>query len=217
MPWAMLGVTVAGLAVAAWLAALNSRRIDPLLVEVSFLLALVMSTAAGIVLATRRGENPIGWLLLANGLVLAFLAVASEYANYAVLEHPGTTGGGLAALVVQAIWPLLFAPLTGVAFVFPDGHLPSRRWRPIAIASAVSFVLMLVLLHLAPRELEAPFHAVSSPLPQLPEAAFGPLFAVSALGMVGALFAAAFAVRTRLRRATGVERQSSSCSPTRPR
>jgi hypothetical protein len=45
----------------------------------------------GFVLARRRRENPIGWLLLANGLILACSGVPEEWATYALFEHPGTT------------------------------------------------------------------------------------------------------------------------------
>ena len=140
-----------------------------------FPLAVLMSSAVGVVLATRRRENPIGWLLLANGLILACSGLAENYAAYAVLDHPGTTGGALAAVIADSIWPLLFAPLAAIAFVFPDGRLPSPRWRPIAIGSLMCLVTMLVAMHFGPRELPAPYDAVVRPLPQLPDAVYAPL------------------------------------------
>ena len=166
-----------------------------------------MSSAVGVVLATRRRDNPIGWLLLFNGLVIGLSGIAAEYAIYAVLEHPGTTGGAMAALWNQTMWPLLFAPFVAIAFVFPDGHLPSPRWRAMAVGAGVSLVLTLALLLFAPRELQAPFGAVSSPLPALPDMVFDVLFPISSIGMIAALFACAYAVRTRLKRATGMERR----------
>jgi hypothetical protein len=51
--------------------------------------AIFASSGVGLVLAMRRGDNPIGWLLLANGLVLTANGVAEAYAEYAVLAHPG--------------------------------------------------------------------------------------------------------------------------------
>ena len=206
----MLAAVIALLGAAALtLDALSTPRIDEWWVELLFVLAMVMSTAVGVVLATKRGENPIGWLLLANGLVLVLSGVATSYAIYGLLEHdadplPGAT---FAALYLQAAWPLLFAPLAAIAFVFPDGRLPSPRWRRVAIAAAVLFGLQQLLLFFAPRDLEAPFQAYESPLPQLSEAIFDPLFALASAGMLAALVAAALAVRTRKRRATGLERQ----------
>ena len=108
-------------------------------VNVFYILALVMSTGVGFVLATRRGENPIGWLLLGLGLVLAVSAVAAEYAMYGLLASDDPLPGArFAALYDEAAWPLLFAPLAAIAFVFPDGRLPSPRWRWVAIGALAS-------------------------------------------------------------------------------
>lgn len=167
-----------------------------------------MSTGVGFVLATRRGENPIGWLLLANGLILALSAVVTSYALYGLLEKPGSLpAADVVALVDSASFPLLFAPLVAIAFVFPDGRLPSARWRPVALFAVVSMSVTLVVQLFQPGELEQPFAAVDFPLPQLPEPVFFAIFAPAALGMVASLFAAAIALRVRLKRAAGIERQ----------
>ena len=45
---------------------------------------------------------------------------------YAVLGHPGSLpGGAWAILLSDRAWPLLFASVTAIAWVFPDGRLPS--------------------------------------------------------------------------------------------
>lgn len=71
----------------------------------------------------------------------------------------------LSSRELEAAW--VFAPFAVIAVVFPDGRLPSARWRRVAIAAAASFAFLQVLLFLAPRELDEPFDVVSSPLPQL--------------------------------------------------
>ncbi|MGH2900738.1 MAG: hypothetical protein ACRDMZ_18830, partial [Solirubrobacteraceae bacterium] len=206
--WLLLFLTLAIGAFAVTLDVMSPGNIDAEWVTYVFPLAALMSTAVGFVLATKRGENPIGWLLLVNGLVIVLSGVFTEYATYGLLTQPGSLPGAeFAALANQAAWPVLFAPLTAVAFVFPDGHLPSPRWRPIALGLGALFGVQQVLLFFAPRPLEAPFEASSSPLPQVPAAVFDPLFAVSSIGMLAALVAAALAVRTRKRRATGAERR----------
>ena len=167
-----------------------------------------MSTAVGFVLATRRGENPIGWLLLANGLSLAFVAVVANYALYGLVEEPGSLpAASFAALFDSASFPLLFAPLVAIAFVFPDGRLPSPRWRPMARIAVASLTVVLVVQLVQPGELEEPFDVADFPLAQLPAAVFFPIFTVASLLMVASLFAGALALRARLRQATGIERQ----------
>ncbi len=206
-PWALLIQTLAAGAGVIWLDVVTDAQVEVAWGAYVFPLAVVMSSGVGVVLTMRRPANPIGWLLLANGLILTLSGVAENWAAYAVLDHPGTTGGALAAVVNDGIWPLLFASFAAIAFVFPDGRLPSPRWRPIAIGSAGCLAVMLVCTHLGPRDLPAPYDAVESPLPQLPDVVYAPLFLVSSVGMLAALFAAAFAVRTRFRRSSGLERQ----------
>ena len=206
LPWALLGVTAAVGTVVIWLDAVSDGP-EAEWGSYVFPLVVAMSSGVGVVLAIHRRENPIGWLLLANGLILTCSGVAENWAAYALFEHPGTSGGTLAATVDNAIWPLLFAPFAAIAFVFPDGHLPSARWRPIAIGSGVCLVLSVTAQLFAPGTLDKPYKGVSNPLPELPEAVFLALMTLSSVGLLAALFAAAFAVRTRLRRAHGLERQ----------
>ena len=158
-------------------------------------------------LALRRSSNPIGWLLLANGLVLTAHQVATPYADYAALEDPGALPGAeWAVLVHERAWPTLFICPTAIALVFPDGRLPSPRWRPVAIVAAVSFAALTVVSLLAAGRYSEQFDHVSSPLPELSEAVVGLPFAVSGLGALAGLVAAAVALRTRMRRASLVER-----------
>ncbi len=205
--WIAVCLTVAVMAAASLLDALSSRSTDPAWLSFVFPLAVAMSTGVGLVVATRRRDNPIGWLLLANGFVLALNGLAANYAAYGLLERPGSLPGAeWAVLFDQSGWPTLFAAFTAIAFVFPDGRLPSPRWRPIALAAITSFAVFLLLSFLRPGSFAKPFEAVSSPLPHLPEAVFIAPFVIAALGMLASLFAAAFAVRARLRRASGIER-----------
>jgi hypothetical protein len=107
----------------------------------------------------------------------------------------------------ERAWPTLFIFPAAIALLFPDGRLPSPRWRPVAIVAVVSFAaLTLVSLLSAGRYGEAFDDHVSSPLPELSEAVVGLPFAVSGLGALGALVASALALRTRMRRASLVER-----------
>ena len=126
--------------------------------------ATFASTGVGLVLATRRASNPIGWLLLGNGLVLAAMGLADSFAGYAVLAHPGALpGGAWAVLFSERAWPLLFVFVTAIAWVFPDGRLPSPRWRPFAIAAAASYAGLVVLSLLAAERFSEDFARTSEP------------------------------------------------------
>ncbi len=207
VPWVLVVLIAAVMGGAMLLDASASRSTGPGGASFVFPFAVLMSTGVGVLLATRRRDNPIGWLLLVNGFVLALNGLASNYAVYAILEHHGSLpGANWAVLFDQSGWPTLFASFAAIAFVFPDGRLPSPRWRPVAHAATASFSVFLVLSFLRPGSFDKPFRAVSSPLPQLPKAVFLAPITISALGLVAGLVAAALAVRTRLRRSSGIER-----------
>jgi signal transduction histidine kinase len=205
-PWVVAAATAGGLAWAGWLDAMASGHESAAWMIAAWVVATFASTGGGLVLATRRGANPIGWLLLANGLVLAAMGLADSFAAYAVLAHPGALpGGAWAVLVNERAWPLLFAFVAAIAWIFPDGRLPSPRWRPFAIGAAVSFAGLIVLSLLAAERFSEEYAHVSSPLPELSESVVGIPFLVTGLGALAGLVGGALAVRTRLRRSSGIE------------
>ncbi len=204
--WATVFLTLGGAACALVLDSLASPHGSGVWTNAAYLSATFASSGVGLVLATRRDDNVIGWLLLANGLVLAFNGVSTGYANYGVLAHPGAPGAEWAVLFNDRGWPTLFMAVTAIAFVFPDGRLPSPRWRPIAIGAVLAFGLLLVVSMFSTDPYAAPFEGVDSPLPRLPAAVVAVAFLIGGLGVLASLVAAALAVRTRLRRSRGVER-----------
>ena len=117
--------------------------------------------------------------------------------------------GAPAAAVFNPVISEATAGLLGLALLlFPDGRLPSRRWRP-ALASLLAGIVLLVLAGtLRPGPYAEPFAAVSNPFglggraPRMDAVDFaGWLFVVAGIG------AGAAAMVVRLRRARGVERQ----------
>ena len=153
-----------------------------------------------------RPANLVGWLLLANGLSLASLSLAWPYAYYGGVSHPGgLPGAGWAALWSQTGWPGLYVFLMAIAFVFPDGRLPSPRWRKVIVATVISYIGLELGFALHPGHFDAPLEHISKPTPSYPsslEWVWIPFY----IGVLASLFAAFFAVRSRLRSARGAER-----------
>ena len=122
---------------------------------VSFLLFLAFPIVGALV-ASRRPQNPIGWICLADGLLWMFLGVTDSYSVYGV-ARPGSAPFPVAIGTLGNQW--LWVPTVGLLgiyliLLFPDGKLPSRRWRPLAWFSAVMIVLLSVTEGLAPGPLE---------------------------------------------------------------
>jgi signal transduction histidine kinase len=205
-PWAIAATAAALATFAAVLSVLAGSHGDPWWQGVLALSAVGASVTVGLLIAVRRPGHPIGWLLLANGAILAGAGVAQGYAQYAILERPGALPGAeWAVLWDQAAWPLLFGLLMAIALVFPDGKLSSPRLRRVAVGGVAAFALLLLLGFFDSEPFEAPYQSVERPLPSLP-GWFGALWPVAFLAVLGSIVASAIAVRGRFRNATGVER-----------
>jgi hypothetical protein len=115
-------------------------------------LALAFPTV-GALIAANRPRNPIGWILVAAGISGAMVLFASEYALYALFTEPGALPGGrVAAWVSSWAGTVAFGVIfTYLFLLFPDGRLPSARWRPVAWAAAVALTVVTITAALKPR------------------------------------------------------------------
>ncbi|MDQ3375339.1 MAG: hypothetical protein M3533_00370, partial [Actinomycetota bacterium] len=162
----------------------------------------------GVLVASRRTRNPIGWLFLVFAVVAAIAAFADRYASYALVEHPGSLPGGeWVAWLSSGIWHPAFGFFVFSFLLFPDGRLPSTRWRPIAWIAGVNY-LVGGILGLLWGPLFGEFFPYAEPPFRLPGYRIAAVaFGVFLLVNFGLLVLSAVSLVLRLRRATGVERQ----------
>jgi signal transduction histidine kinase len=129
-----------------------SDRISSLYIPVA---ALAYATLG--VLIIRRAANLIGWIMLAEGIGLAFVGLASAYAIAGVAAYPGSLP---AAKLAGTLSECSFSPVVFlIAFMFllfPTGRLPSPRWRPAAAAGLLLAALTTAGLVVTPRLLQLP-------------------------------------------------------------
>jgi hypothetical protein len=169
----------------------------------------VIYPAIGLFLASRRPEHPIGWLFCAAGLVLGLDHFCGEYAIYALLAHPGSLPAGQAAAWVSSwVWVPLAALICFLVLLFPDGRLPSRRWRLFAWLVGVAAIVGVPVEALLPVPLcevcpiENPFGIEGL------ESVAGLVHALVLVFWVGVLGGLAMvSLFLRFRRASGVEHQ----------
>jgi hypothetical protein len=159
----------------------------------------------GLIIASRRSTNPLGWLLLFFGLSLSANEFLRAYAEYTLFYKPGALPGGLAiAWVSTWIWGFIYPILPFVFLLFPDGRLPSPHWRPFAWIAGVLSGLFLLMIPFRAGGLEY-FPAIPNPvgIPALTEAVFQSLALVNFI----VILLATTSLPVRFRRARGEERQ----------
>jgi hypothetical protein len=208
LAWSLWGLSLTLTVLALLLLALNlahphTHTFDSWLD--STLNAVFFSTMGAIV-ASRRSENLVGWLLGLYGLAQSISHFSAQYAIYALLAQPDSFPAGEAmAWVSSWLLPIIIGFSVFFILLFPTGRLPSRRWRWVTWLT-VAFILV---------------GAISGAFSSGPVDSLGPIR--NPLGIEGfsnvynsllynmvalvLLVAAASSVFMRLRRAVGVERQ----------
>jgi hypothetical protein len=169
-------------------------------------LALAFSVV-GAIIASRQPRNAIGWIFCSIGLVVSLSSLTGDYAEYWLAR--GSAPGNLAetaAWFSSWSWSLLvYVPTSFLLLLFPDGRLPSPRWRPVAWCAALGLIGFLAGYVLTPGPLED--------FPQIvnPYGVDSPI--LDAVAVAGAILASASMVASavslivRMRRAGRTERQ----------
>jgi len=142
--WAAFGLDLAlmigfGLAVGAGPNA-------PTFVPALFAAMVASLGGVGALVATRKPRDPVGWILLASGSLVTLAVCGEDYVRLSVADF-----GGALPLTVATAWieSLAFGPaiilLAGVMpLYFPDGRLPSGRWRWVVWIAALGIVVGIV-------------------------------------------------------------------------
>ena len=158
--------------------------------------------------ARKQSSRPHPYSLCAAGLSIGFTTLASGYAVFSLVAAGTLLGTEWVAWFAYWIWvPGVGPAMTFGLLLFPDGRLPTRRWRTAGLLAVVSLAALGSGLAFTP-----------GPLPDYPEVGnpMGVAFIEgSALenGGVGwfllsaCVAVCAFSMAVRYRRTTGEQRQ----------
>jgi heme/copper-type cytochrome/quinol oxidase subunit 3 len=143
---------------------LEGRDRPPLEFLPVLLIAVLTFSTMGALVASRRPANAIGWIFCAVGIFLGAAFSAQSYADYTLIVRPGSLPGGEIA-IWSLLWagPVLSAAPTFLLLLFPDGRLPSRRWRPVAWLAAGAMAIGIVGLAFKPGKLDEDYPSVTNP------------------------------------------------------
>src|SRR5215204_2571203 len=169
-------------------------------------LALSFSVV-GAIIASRQPRNAIGWLFCGVGVTIGLNSFAGGYAEYRL--YGGSALGSLAETAAWfASWSwtiLVFVPTTFLLLLFPDGRLPSPRWRPVAWCAAIGLIGLLASYVVRPGPLDdfpqiVNPYGVDSPI-------LGAVAVAGAILASASMVASAVSLIVRMRRAGRAERQ----------
>jgi hypothetical protein len=174
---------------------------------VTDLITLLTFSVVGAIIASRHPRNTIGWLFCSVGVTIGLNSFSGDYAEFWLASGFGRGAlGETAAWFSSWLWLLLvFVPTSLLLLLFPDGQLPSPRWRPVVWGVALGTTGSVVGYALE-----------AGPLGDFPQIANpygvdGPVVGiVGVAGIVvaaGAMVASAVSLLVRLRHAGRVERQ----------
>jgi two-component system, NarL family, sensor kinase len=201
-------VAVAGLSSAAAVILAVRYQPTPRSVVIALLAVTFLSVplvGAGITRSEPR--NPVGWIVLASGCFLPLATAAYLYARAAFREHADLPAASWAGWLDG--WPWVSAvalvPVVGL-LLFPNGRLPSWRWRPVLLVGAAVLAAISVSLLFGPTLLDFPDQANPTALPGTAGSIAGELMTCVAL-IAPLSTAGAWSVHLR-RRTTVIERES---------
>jgi hypothetical protein len=215
LAWSLAALCVAmSLAIIALYALLRSAQVPSslgtrlalidLLAGVPFLAFPVV----GALIASKRPHNPIGWICLAVGFLFLLLGMIDFYSVYEVAQ-PGSVPFpiGIASLGNWLWVPAVGLFATYLFLLFPDGRLPSRRWRPLAWLSGAVIVLLSLTGGLAPGPVASLPPGIRNPfgLEQLPWLSNAANVGFPLLALC--ILASALSLVLRYRRSRGEERE----------
>src|SRR5215204_7531705 len=204
--WSLWALTVGLTALSLLLLVLNLSHPDTHVYDywLENTLSAVLFSTVGAIVASRRTENPVGWLFCLLGLAFSIGHSSSQYAIYAQLARPDLLPAGQALAWISS-W--ILPPIIGLQvfsfLLFPTGRLPSRRWMWLTwltVASAVVGTISSAFAFGA----NAGLGPVQNPLGI---EGFSNVYEAVLTFLTLLNVAAGFSPFTRLRRAGGVERQ----------
>jgi signal transduction histidine kinase len=200
-----LAVLAFGLTVAGEIAAVVlSLGIDPWYSVLPSALYSLALGGAGVLIASRRPRNAVGWLFCGSAVITA-LGVDAAHAWGIRAAAEGWPGADAAALIIGLAWLPGGMALTLTYLLVPNGRLLSPRWAIVPAAAAIGIACTVPGWVVFPEWAE-PFKPGSDALP-IQAAIVGLLAVVGVVLYIGALLASALSLVLRFRRSTGVERQ----------
>jgi hypothetical protein len=153
LAWSLAGLCVAMFLASIVLHVLAHSSKEPTstgdtLSELLIFFSFLAFPMVGALVASRHPKNPVGWICLTVGLFWTLIFLGDSI-----------PGSGPYPVTISALTQAIWIPPVGLLgiyliLLFPDGKLPSRRWRPLAWLSGMVMVLASLGITFSPGPLE---------------------------------------------------------------
>jgi len=168
LAWSLWALSVALTALSLLLLVFNLSHPDVPIYSFwaeNVLFSVGYSTVGAVIVPRMPPENPTGWLFCVIGLLWAVIHFIGEYAIYTLLATPGSLPAGEAASWVYSwLWVPGLGLLVYLSLLFPNGRLPSARWRWFARLSALLTLVGALLTAFSPGPIILGLSAIRNPL-----------------------------------------------------
>lgn len=136
--WTVYGVATV---LFMWLGFLNEDTGNPLS-DLPILFAFTAFAAIGALIVSRYPRHPVGWIFITIGLGTALGNLTQQYAIFALFTDPRRLlpAGVASAWLGGWLWPASMGSIMFLPLLFPNGRLPSPRWRPLLWAGGVALL-----------------------------------------------------------------------------
>lgn len=203
LAWSLLALMALLVAADGVLTLVAGREFD------GFSVLVLVFPVVGALIAARQPRNTLAWVMLGLGGIVAFGALCRAYAIVGLELRPGSLPLPEVALVLPAAaWvPLIGVMGTFVILLFPDGHLPTPRWRGWAWFCVVGMAIVYVALLIQPGPLtEEGYPDLANPFGIQAIRPWAGAFVATIMLIPIAVVGCAVALVMRFRRSQGLER-----------
>ena len=149
LPWVVALITAAQVAATLVLDAGASDaagryRLGP--TGVLFIVGVAMFAPVGALIASRKPNNPLGWIALFVGFFVTLNDALYQYVVSATYDARELPAADVVGWVQSWIWTVGFSLMGLLMLLFPTGSPPSRRWRTVVWMLVVPPLVVPVIM-----------------------------------------------------------------------
>ncbi|HEU4528915.1 MAG TPA: histidine kinase [Actinomycetota bacterium] len=157
LAWTIFGLALTGALVGIWMEFVTGKG------DAVFTVLVFAFPLTGVLILHRRPRTNLGWLMLSMGI--GFALPFDSIGHLLLSDDPASSVGAVMLALGGPVW----VPFIGISgfllLLFPDGHLPSPRWRWFAWTCGIGLVLLALMIMLTPGTFaELGYPTVENPL-----------------------------------------------------